>query len=138
MGNYARNEGFPPYTLSHRFTWWSSFRARMLSAFPWHVVIFYAIMGAGSFLCLFRKTWAELWPLYPPVLLLTISGTVEFLFPVLLDGTETSRHLFLFHVITEVLNVCAFAALLCLFVKRPHLSTARYQNLWPRTPEAGL
>ena len=119
MGNYERQDGFPPNTLAHRFDGWSSLRSRLLDTFPAHLVAFYALMAMGSLLCLFRANWSARWPLYPLVLVLTASGVVEFLFPILLDGTETSRHLFLFHVITELLIFCGYAAVLSLLPSRP-------------------
>jgi hypothetical protein len=112
IANYEKESGFPPNTLADRFGWWSSLRSRLLDRFPTQVVLLYALMGIGALLCVFRRTWAERWPLYPLVITLVGCGTVEFLFPILLDGTETSRHLFLFHVITELVILCAFGAML--------------------------
>ena len=109
MANYEREAGFPPYTRAARFHWWSDLRSSSLKAFPAHIVIFYMVLGAGSVVCGFRVDWSARWPLYPLVLVLAASGTLEFLFPTLLDGTETERHLFLFHVITELLIMIAFA-----------------------------
>jgi hypothetical protein len=111
IGNYERDDGFPPATLARRFDLWSGLRSWLLRVFPAHVVAFYLVMGIGSLLCCFRRTWSTRWPLYPVVLVLAVSGSVEYLFPVLLDGTETARHLFFFHVITELLVVCAFSAI---------------------------
>lgn len=112
LGNYLREDGFPPGTLAQRFDWWTNLRAWLLWIFPVHLVIFYLVLGIGSMVCFFRPAWAARWPLYPLVMVLTASGVVEFLFPVLLDGTETARHLFFFHVITEVLIVCMVAGVL--------------------------
>jgi hypothetical protein len=119
LGNYQRDAGFPPFTRARRVDSWSDVRAWLLRVFPFHVVIFYVVMGIGSLLCLFRRSWAARWPLSPLVLLLAVSGIVEFLSSVLLDVIETSRHLFLFHVITELLIICAFAAILCMFRPNP-------------------
>ncbi len=112
FGNYERRERLPPRTIAHRFELWSDLRSWLLLVFPMHIVLFYAIVGGASLLCVFRGSMAKRWPLYPMTLLLTAAGVVEFLLPILLDGTETSRHLFLFHVITEVLILCVCAALL--------------------------
>ena len=68
-------------------------------------MIFYCIMGLGSL-------WAMRWPLSPLVMVLAAAGVMEFLSSVLLDCIETARHLFLFHVITEILILCAFAGVL--------------------------
>jgi hypothetical protein len=112
LGNYQRREGFPPMTQAHRFDWWSSLRSWLLRVWPGHVVMFYLVMGVGSLVCFFRPEWAARWPLYPLVMVLAASGIVEFLTGVLLDAVETARHLFLFHVITELLILCALAAVL--------------------------
>jgi hypothetical protein len=52
---------------------------------------------------------------------------MEFLFGVLLDATETARHLFFFHVITDVLIVCAVAAALSL-VERGRSEDERFAD----------
>jgi hypothetical protein len=117
IGNYQRKDGFPPFALARRFDWWSNLRSRLLRVFPAHVALFYAAMSLGSLLCLWRGTWAARWPLYPLALLLAASGVVEFLMSVLLDGTETARHLFLFHVITELLVILAFPVVLNMFAR---------------------
>ena len=116
LANYEREDGFPPDTLAQRFDLWSHLRAWFLWVFPAQLVIFYGLMGSGALLCIWRAEWAARWPLYPLVLVLAASGTLEFLFPVLLDATETARHLFFFHVITETLIVCALGAVLSLVV----------------------
>ena len=54
---------------------------------------------------------------------LSAAGLIEFLASVLLDAAETGRHLFLFHVMTELLILCTFAAL---------LSRTGEQMLWRR------
>ena len=112
IGNYQRKDGFPPFTQAHRFDWWSNLRSWLLRLWPAHVVIFYLVMGLGSLVCSLRQEWAARWPLYPLVMVLAAGGTAEFLTSVLFDCVETSRHLFLFHVITELLILCALAALL--------------------------
>jgi hypothetical protein len=112
FGNFEREDGFPPGAMAHRFDAWSNLRSWLLRVFPAHMVMFYGVMDMASLLCLFRPAWAARWPQYPLVMLLAASGQVEFLFAVLLDGTETARHLFFFHVITEILIVYAVAAIL--------------------------
>jgi hypothetical protein len=124
LGNYLREDGFPPGTLARRFDTWTNVRAWLLLVFPAHIVIFYFVMGTGSLLCLSRQTWAARWPLYPLILMLSVTGITEFLFAVLLDGTETARHLFLFHVITEVLILCGAAAILSTLWPGPKTSSS--------------
>lgn len=119
IGNYEKSDAVAPGALARRFDSWSNLRASLLRSFPAHVVILVLVTGVGSGLCFFRPSLAARWPLYPLVLVLAISGTVEFLFSVLLDALETARHLFIFHVITEILIVCTFAAALSCYRGRP-------------------
>ena len=112
LGNYRQKDGFPPGTLAKRFDWWSNLRSRFLKVFPAHLAIFYVLIAAGSLACLFRPALAARWPLYPVALALAVGGAIEFACAALLDCIETARHLFLFHVITEMLIVCAVAAAL--------------------------
>lgn len=119
LANYELEDGFPPHTLAQRFALWSHLRAWSMFEFPAQMVIFYGIMGLGALLCLMRASWADRWPLYPLVLTLAVAGTAEFHFAVLLDATETARHLFFFHVITEILIVCAAGLAFSAFDNRP-------------------
>jgi hypothetical protein len=114
LANFEREDGFPPQTHATRFSWWSNLRSRMVRAFPAHIVIFYAIMAGGAIACIIRTPLAARWPLYPLVLMLSSAGIIEFVLAVLGDCLETSRHLFLFQVITEILIVYGFAAILAL------------------------
>jgi hypothetical protein len=114
IANYQREDGFPPATLAQHFAFWSHWRAWILWVLPMHIVFFWCVMGTGALCCLGKRRWADRWPLYPLVLVLAASGMVEFFLAVLLDATETSRHLFFFHVITELLILSALAALLSL------------------------
>jgi hypothetical protein len=110
IGNYQRIDGFPPFSAAHRFDCWSRLRSRALQVVPALTPIFYGVTGGGALLCIFLRKWAGRWPHYPLALALAASGVVEFLFAVLLDGTETARHLFLFQTITEILIVLAMSA----------------------------
>jgi len=110
LSNYRAKDGFGPGTLARRFDSWSNLRSWLILVFPAHVVIFYGLAVSGSLACIIRPAMAERWPLYPVTLLLSAAGVVEFACATCLDCVENARHLFLFHVITELLIVCAFAA----------------------------
>ncbi|HEY3835371.1 MAG TPA: hypothetical protein VGL72_02315 [Bryobacteraceae bacterium] len=112
IGNYRQEDGFSPGALAHRFDAWTKLRVHLIAYFPVHMIIFYAVMLLGSFACLFLGNLAARWPLYPLTLALSIGGIIEFSFSALLDCVENARHLFLFHVITELLIVFAVAAIL--------------------------
>lgn len=118
LGNYLRKDGFPPGTLAQEFGWWTHLRAWLIWKFPIHIFLFYPAMWLIAVVCCFRPTWAARWPMYPMVMALSAAGVLEFLFAVLLDGTETARHLFLFHVITELLILCAAAGILSILAAR--------------------
>ena len=110
LSNYRAKDGFRPGALARRFDTWSNLRSWLIRVFPAHLVIFYGLALCGSLACLIRPPMAERWPLYPVTLLLSAAGVVEFACATCLDCVENARHLFLFHVITEILLVCTFAA----------------------------
>jgi hypothetical protein len=112
LANYRKEDGFAPTTLARRFDWWSTMRSGLLRRLPFHVVALYLVLGVGSLGCVFANHWAKRYPLYPLVLVATLSGAIEFTLAVSLDVLETPRHLFIFHVLTEILILCAAAALL--------------------------
>lgn len=126
LGNYERADNPQPTAQARYFNWWTNLRMWLFRIFPAHVVIFYGILGIGSCVCMFRQDWAARWPLYPMVLFLTASGVVEFLLGPLLDGVEIARHLFLFHVITEILIICAVACILA--AMQPRASANFYKS----------
>lgn len=111
LGNYLRQDGFPPGTLARRFDAWNNLRSGLFRVWPWHAVVLYLMVGAGCVWCVVRSGVAAEWPLYPVCLVLAVCGAIEFMSSALLDCLETARHLFLLHVITEMLIVFAAAAL---------------------------
>jgi hypothetical protein len=121
LGNYRRKDGFAPGTLARRFAWWSDVRAWAMRVFPEYVVLLYAFAGIFSLACCFRKSLAARWPLYPLVLMLVVSGVVEFCFSSLADCLETERHLFIFQVITEMVILFALAGIVRLLPERKPL-----------------
>jgi hypothetical protein len=122
LGNYRQQDGFPPGTLANRFDAWSNLRSWLFRSLPLHAVVLYLLVAGGCIACIFRPRVAAEWPFYPVCLLLVICGAMEFLCSALLDCLETGRHLFLFHVITELLIVCAVAGLLNL-TRNPRSAT---------------
>lgn len=117
LANYQREDGFPPGMLAQRFAWWSHLRAWLIWVFPAHLLAFLGLMGIGALLCVWSSKWCARWPIYPLALIVAIAVVLEFVLAVLFDATETARHLFFFHVLTEILMVCGLAAALSL-VKR--------------------
>jgi hypothetical protein len=88
MANYRQADGFPPHTAATRFSLWSSIKMRFLAAFPYSLLVLYALpLVAGR----------------PLGLTLAVAGIAEFVLCTLADAIDTHRHLFLFHVITDAL-----------------------------------
>ena len=112
LGNYLRQDGYPPGALARHFGMWSQLRSWLFHVWPFHAVVLYVLVCGGCAWCWFRPAVAAEWPLYPVCLVLAAGGAIEFVCSALLDCLETARHLFLFHVITEMLIVFAVAALL--------------------------
>ena len=109
LANYQREDGFPPGTLSQHFALWSHLRAWSMFVFPAQLVILYGDHGD-------RRAPLDLAIHVGCPLAVVSSGPGAgdqrhggIRFRVLLDATETARHLFFFHVITEILIVCAVA-----------------------------
>jgi hypothetical protein len=125
VANYRRQDGFPPGTLADRFNWWSKLRSRVFAVFPVHIAILYLVVGGVSLACFFRPALAVRWPLYPVAVALVIGGAIEFFASALLDCLETARHLFIFHVISEMLIICAVAAVLSMVAFRAGSLEAR-------------
>ncbi len=99
LGNYERSTGLPPHTLAGSFYWWSAFRSFWFRAAPWHVLVWYALFAGAA--CFIRNKMAII------ALVLAMQGILELGFAALGDIGETDRHLWLFHVITDITIVFA-------------------------------
>lgn len=115
LANRVQEEGVAPNTLAHSFGWWSAARTQAIWRAPFHLVVLWLIVASGALACFAKPKWAAILPGYPLALLLAISGILEFLLAVLFDGTETARHLFFFHAVTELEILTLAAGLLSLF-----------------------
>ncbi|HEU5335977.1 MAG TPA: hypothetical protein VFU27_08440 [Terriglobales bacterium] len=97
--NLSTYDGFRPGARARRFGIWTRFRSFLFRRAPWHVNVLTFVSLAGA-LYLFCS------PLDRPfaALVLTIQsvGALEYGIAVLADAAETKRHLFLFHVATEI------------------------------------
>jgi hypothetical protein len=120
LGNYSPKAGYPVGARAHRFDLWSNLRSWLLRTLPLHVAAFYLLVAGTCVWCMFRPPVAAQWPFYPIALVLVLCGAIEFGCGALLDCLETARHLFLFHVITEMLIVCVVAGLMCRAAERFH------------------
>jgi hypothetical protein len=107
IANFRREDGYPPFARSTAFASWSNFRTALYKRWPAHIVVWYALMIAASVSICIRQPRSR----GPAIICLGICGMAvsEFLLASLADAIETERHLFLFHVMTEI-SICFAAA----------------------------
>ncbi|MGA3043290.1 MAG: hypothetical protein ABSF54_21145 [Bryobacteraceae bacterium] len=108
--NFPKSYGQPMYAQTKRFSAWSSLRIWLFHLWPGHIVVWYvlAILSA-PWLAMHQRSrfrGALLWTL----LAVAVAGACEFCVASLADGGETARHLWMFHVFTDV---TVFLALVC-------------------------
>jgi hypothetical protein len=118
MPNFREEDGIPAGTLATRFSLWSSLRSGLLRIVPYHVFLFYlapwiAVLSAWRY-----KIAGMKWPVMPVALALSAAGMLEFAMASLTDALDIARHLFMFHVITELLILLTVAGLLSLWRQR--------------------
>jgi len=109
LSNFRREEGHPAGARTDRFAAWSDLRSALLARWPYHIVLWYALFTAGAIATVrgrphtpaSRVAWLGLG--------IAALGIGHFLVASLADCLETGRHLFPFHVCTD-LTVCFAAA----------------------------
>jgi hypothetical protein len=119
MPNYREEDGLPAGTMATRFSLWSDLRSTALRVFPYHVLLFYLAPWVAALVAWKYKLARLRWPLIPLALALSAGGMLEFAMASLTDALDIARHLFMFHVITELLILMIAAALLSLLSRRP-------------------
>lgn len=100
LGNFRREDGYPPSELSERFAAWSKLSGRLVRRWPLLVVAWYAgVIGVA--LAMVKRHRG------PAIICLGVAamGVPEFCFASLADAIETDRHLLIFHAITGI-TVC--------------------------------
>jgi len=118
MPNYREEDGIPAGTMATRFSLWSNLRSLALHIFPYHVLLFYLAPWIVALVAWRYKLSPLRWRLTPLALALSAGGVLEFAMASLTDALDIARHLFLFHVITELLILLMVAALLDLWSQR--------------------
>ena len=118
MPNYREEDGIPAGTMATRFSLWSNLRSLALHIFPYHVLLFYLAPWIVALVAWRYKLSPLRWRLTPLALALSAGGLLEFAMASLTDALDIARHLFLFHVITELLILLMVAALLDLWSQR--------------------
>src|SRR5205085_11257754 len=110
LGNLRRELGRPRY-LSQRFALWDIARSWMYRRWPWHIVMWYALLIFGIPLRLLRESnglsRATLWILWS----VALAAVAEFCVAALADGLDGGRHLLLFHVFTDCTFLMGLALL---------------------------
>lgn len=99
IANLSTEDGFKRGARATQMTIWSDLRGLLLKYAPWHVIV----------LTLFSSV-AAIWLLWSPqnrlfaalVLAVQILAALEYGIGILADAAETTRHLIMFHVATEV------------------------------------
>jgi hypothetical protein len=98
--NLSADDGFPPGARATHFTWWTDLRSFLLQHAPWHVALLALAAITGALWLMFRspadRAFAAL------VLAMQTIAAMEYGIAVLADAAETDRHLFVFHVATEI------------------------------------
>ena len=105
LSNYRREDGHPAGARTDRFAGWSGIRSAMLARWPYLVAVWYVVFVAG---CIRGRGRAG--GLAHLALGVAVLGAGEFLVAALADCLETGRHLFLFHVCTDLTICFAVAA----------------------------
>ena len=108
LSNFPRTQGKPPGARTRRLASWSALRSALFAWWPAHILIWYAFaigwFGWRAFHGLpLRRARAAV------IVTIAWAGILEFAVAALADAVETDRHLFLFHLLTDV--TIFFAAL---------------------------
>ncbi len=101
-GNFPKSYGRPPGAQTNQFGTWSSLRIWFFQLWPEHIAVWYALaILSAPWLAIYEKSRfrsALLWT----TLAVALAGAGEFCVASLADGAETFRHLWMFHVFTDV------------------------------------
>ncbi len=101
LGNFDRSSGREPGAKSMGvLALWSAMRSWLIARAPWHLPLLFA--AAAAWIAA-RRMWLSM-----PALLFAMAA-VELLLAALADACETSRHLVLFHYMTDAALVACLA-----------------------------
>ncbi|MBK9168836.1 MAG: hypothetical protein IPM24_15385 [Bryobacterales bacterium] len=107
-GNFTKDTGLPPSTRSEAFAFWSGAKLWMFERRPVLLLGFCILLGVGVPLLAWRARPRAM----PTVLAVSAMLGIELGLSSLGDVKDTTRHLFLFLVLLDLLAVCAVALLL--------------------------
>ena len=114
LPNYRREDGFPPGTKARHFCSWSDLRSLLFLVWPYHILVWYGAVIAGTSWTAIRRRGSLSSRAAALCLGIVFLGMLEFVVASLGDGTDTARHLILFHALTDVTVCFVFAAALLL------------------------
>ena len=99
FANRSLDDGFKPGTQATDFTYWTDLRSSLFKHAPWHIFVLALLSTAGA-------VWLWRSPLDRAfagvVFTIQALAIMECAIAVLADAAETNRHLFIFHVATEI------------------------------------
>jgi hypothetical protein len=99
--NFRRQDGHPPGAQTHRLASWGDLRTKLFRWWPDHILVWYAAVFAFAPIAAARERSplrrALLWTMF----WVALAGATDAWIAMLMDGAETARHLFLFHVLTD-------------------------------------
>jgi hypothetical protein len=101
LGNYEKQYGGPPGEQAKSFGWWSDLRSALFRFAPWHVLVWYVVFIGMAVRRGIRNRNRISWALSMLCVLLTGMALLELAVSSLSSASDTERHLFLFHVITD-------------------------------------
>jgi hypothetical protein len=105
FSNYRREDATRPGQRATRFAWWSDLRMGAYLRWPSHIVLWYALLASGI-IWIIRSRWSATSTVVAWLTAgIAAAGIAEFCVSSLADACETSRHLFLFHALTDI-TVC--------------------------------
>jgi hypothetical protein len=104
LGNYEKESGYPPFAQTNSFGWWSFLRSALFRIAPWHILVWYVVFLAMAI----RAIWFDR-KIAVLAVVLAAMGLTELAIATLGDAGETDRHLFLFHVITDLTMLLGLA-----------------------------
>jgi hypothetical protein len=119
--------------MAERFASWSNIRKGLFFLWPEHILVWYALLGAGTIVILLMRPSGTAVKMASLTMGLAAASAIEFSVSSLADAVETFRHLFVFHALTDLTVLLALAALLTGTL--PRFTKA---NLQKASPSLGL
>lgn len=117
FGNFPKNAGFAPRSTSTSFALASDLKRKLMGNRPFAGLAFLLASG-GLLLGFCWRMRGDSPGLLEGACLLVLAAVMEMLIACLLDTLETTRHLFIYNAMVDVLFVGALAAVLAAWVVR--------------------